>query len=68
MTWFENCVLADIITETARNANRNANPPVQAKERIDALINATFQINWYKVVPVVTLSTEDDNKLLEQLE
>ena len=35
---------------------------------IDAPRNATFQITNTKLyAPVVTLSTEDDNKLLEQL-
>ena len=52
------------ITQTVRNAN----PPVQARQRIDAPTNATFQITNTKLyVQVVTLSTEDDNKLLEQL-
>ena len=52
------------ITQTGRNAN----PPVQARQRIDAPTNATFQITNTKLyVQVVTLSTEDDNKLLEQL-
>ena len=68
LTWSENCILTDIITQTARNANPNANLLIQARERIDAPTNATFEIADTKLyVPVAILSTEDDNKLLEQL-
>ena len=68
LTWSEKCVLADITTQAARDANPNANPPVEAKERIDAPTNATFQIKDTELyVAVVTLSTEDNNKFLEQL-
>ena len=76
LTWSENCVLTDITTQAARNANPNADPPVQARERIDAPTGATFQITDTRLyvpvvtrlyVPVVTLSTENDKKLLEQL-
>ena len=67
-TCSENSVLTDIITKTARNAHSDSNPPVQARERIDAPTNATFQIiDTILYVPVVTLSIEDGNKLLEQL-
>ena len=67
-TWSENCVLTDTTAEAARNANPNADPPVQARERIDAPTSATFQITGTRLyVPVVTLSTENDKKLLEQL-
>ena len=67
-TWSENCVLTDTTAEAARNANPNADPPVQARERIDAPTSATFQITDTRLyVPVVTLSTENDKKLLEQL-
>ena len=64
LTWSENCVLTDITTQTARAAQGD-NP---ARPAINAPTNATFQItdtNLY--VPVVTLSTENDKKLLEQL-
>ena len=44
LTWSENCVLTDIITKAARNANPNADPPEEAREKIDALKNATFRI------------------------
>ena len=48
--------------------NPNADPPVEARERIDAPTNATFQITDTKLyVSVVTLSTEDDNNFLKQL-
>ena len=68
LTWSENCVFTDITTQTARNTNPNADPPVEARERINAPTKATFQITDTKLyVPVVTLSTEDDNNALEQL-
>ena len=68
LTWSENCVLTDIATQTIRNANPNADPPVEAREKIDAPTNATFQITNTKLfAPVVTLSAEDDNNFLEQL-
>ena len=68
LIWSENCVLTDITTQAARNANPNADPPVEARERIDAPTNATFQITDTKLyVSVVTLSTEDDNNFLKQL-
>ena len=64
LTWSENCVLTDITTQTARAAQGD-NP---ARERIDAPTNATFKITDTKLyVPVVTLSTKDDNSFLEQL-
>ena len=62
MTWSENCVLTNVIT---RDANPNADPAIPA---INAPTNATFKIRDGKLhVPVVTLSKQDDNKLLEQL-
>ena len=61
LTWFENCVLTGIIT---RDANSNADPAIPA---INAPIYGTFKITDTKLyVPVVTLSTEDDNKFLDQ--
>ena len=65
LTWSANCVLTDIKTQTAGVAQGD-NP---ATERIDAPTNATFKITDTKLyVPVVTLSTKDDNNFLEQLE
>ena len=62
LTWSENCILTDITMQTERNANPNADPPVEARERINAPTNATFKITDAKLyVPVVTLSTKDDN-------
>ena len=62
LTWSENCILTDITTQTERNANPNADPPVEARERMNAPTNATFKITDAKLyVPVVTLSTKDDN-------
>ena len=62
LTWFKNCVLID---KSTREANYGANPVVY---EIDNPENATFKITDGKLfVPVVTLSKEDDIKLLEQL-
>ena len=62
LTWSENCVLTDITTQTARAAQGD-NP---AREKIDAPKNAIFKITDTKLyVPVVTLSTKDDNNFLE---
>ena len=55
--------MTDIITQTAVAA-QGKNPARPARQ----MQNATFQIKHTKLyVPVVTLSTEDDNKFLEQL-
>ena len=68
LTWSENCVLTDNTTHTARDADPDANPPAQARERIDASTNATLKITDTKLhVPIVTLSTKNDKKILEQL-
>ena len=62
LTWFKNCVLID---KSTREANYGANLVVY---EIDNPENATFKIADVKLfVPVVTLSKEDDIKLLEQL-
>ena len=64
LTWFENCVLTDITTQNAVAAQGN-NP---ARPAINGPKNATFKITDTKCyVPIVTLSTQNDNKLLEQL-
>ena len=56
--------MTDIIIQTARAAQGN-NP---ARPVINTPTNATFKITDTKLyVPVVTLSTKDDNKFLEQL-
>ena len=61
LTWSENCVLTDITTQTARAAQGD-NP---ARPAINAPTNATFQITDTKLyVPVVTLSTENEKKIL----
>ena len=60
LTWSESCVLT---SKATRETNPNADPPVEA---INAPTNATFKIKDAKLyVPVVTLSAENDNKLLE---
>ena len=62
MTWFKNCVLID---KSTKEANYAANPNVY---EIDNPENAIFEITDTKLyVPVVTLSKENDIKLLEQL-
>ena len=62
LTWSANCVKTSGAT---RAANPDTNPAVVG---IDAPTNATFVIKDTKLYfPVVTLSTEDDNKLLQQL-
>ena len=54
-----------LISKATREANYGANPVVY---EIDNPGNATFQITDIKLyVPVVTLSKENDIKLLEQL-
>ena len=62
LTWLNNCVL---ISKATKDANYGAAPVVH---KIDNPENATFQITDTKLyVPVVTLSRENDIKLLEQL-
>ena len=64
LTWSENCVLTNNKTQTAA-VSQGDNP---ARERIDAPTNATFKITGTELyVPVVTLSTKDENNFLEQL-
>ena len=64
LTWYENCVLTDIKTQTEA-AVQGDNP---ARERIDAPTNAISKITDTKLyVSAVTLSTRDDNNFLEQL-
>ena len=62
MTWFKSCVLID---KLAREADYDADPNVYV---IDNPENAIFEIADIKLyVPLVTLSKENDKKLLEQL-
>ena len=62
LTWSENCV---ITSKTTREADPDADPAVAG---INNLTNAIFKIKNTKLyVPVVTLSAENDNKLLQQL-
>ena len=64
LTWFKNCVLTDMTTHGAVPAPENV-PEIPA---IAALTDATFKITDSKLyVHVVTLSAQDDNKLLEKL-
>ena len=62
LTWFKNCVLID---KSTREANYAVDPNVY---QIYNPENAIFEITDTKLyVPVVTLSKENDIKLLEQL-
>ena len=64
LTWSENCVLTSKATRDAVPA-QGENP---AATRVNNPTNATFKITDTKLyVPVVTLSTKDDNNFLEQL-
>ena len=58
LTWSKNCVLADMTTKDAEGDN----PAIVAQ------LGLEFQITDTKLyVPVVTLSKENDIKILEQL-
>ena len=58
LNWSKNCVLADMTRRNAQGNNPSIVPPAEI----------TFQITDTKLyVPVVTLSKENDIKLLEQL-
>ena len=62
LTWSKNCVITD---EATQDADPNVNPPVP---EIKVSAGAILEITDTKLnVPVVTLSTQDDNKSLEQL-
>ena len=64
LTQSENCVLTDITTQTARAAQQDD----PARPEINAPTNETFKITDTKLyLPTVTLSTENDKTLLEQL-
>ena len=63
LSWYEKCAL---VGKNLRNApDPQPNPPIAATE---SPTDAKFEITDCKLyVPVVTLSAENDNKLLEQL-
>ena len=62
LTWFKDCV---ITSKEKRETDSDANPAVA---EINNATGATFKIKDTKLyVPAVTLSAQDDNKLLEQL-
>ena len=62
LTWSENCVLT---SKATREADSDADPAVAG---INNPTNAVFKITDCKLyVLVVTLSAENDNKLLEKL-
>ena len=56
LTWYRECVITSMERRVITNTQRDPSPT-----------GATFKITDTKLyVPVVTLSTEDDKKLLEQ--
>ena len=58
LSWYENCVITSVEKRTIGNAANRDDPPT----------NAVFEITDCKLyVPVVTLSAEEDNELLNQL-
>ena len=63
LSWYKECVL---VGKALRNApDPQPNPPIAV---IEFPTGAKFEITYCKLyVPVVTLSAENDNKLLEQL-
>ena len=62
LTWSKNCVLT---SKATRDADSDVDPAVVA---INNPTDVRFEITDTKLyVPVVTWSTQDDNKLLEQL-
>ena len=62
LTWFKNCVL---ISKATREADYDADPVIYETDNPE---NAIFEIKDTKLyVPVITLSKENDTKLLEQL-
>ena len=66
LTWSENCVLTSKVTrDKFIGTGTDENPQFP---EINNPTNATFKITDTKLyVPVVTLSTKDDNNFLEQL-
>ena len=66
LTWSENCVLTSKVTrDKFIGTGTDENPQFP---EINDPTNATFEITDAKLyVPVVTLSTKDDNNFLEQL-
>ena len=63
LSWSATCVITSI-EQRLITAAEGTNP----EQRVNSPPNATFKITDTKLfVPVVTLSTETDNKLLEQL-
>ena len=62
LTWSRNCLITE---ETTEDADPNVNLPIT---EIRAPTGATFKITDTKLyVSVVTFSTQDNNKLLQQL-
>ena len=67
LSWSIYCVMSEISRTRAVPANPNANPAAPAAAETQTT-STTFQINNAKVyVPVVTLSINDNIKLLENI-
>ena len=66
LTWSENCVLKSKVTrDKFIGTGTDENPQFP---EINNPRNSTFKLTYTKLyVPVVTLSTKDDNHFLEQL-
>ena len=68
LSWYERCVLTSRATRNARAANPDNDPPIPLINAVNNPTNAILKINYCKLyVLVVTLSSEEDNKLLDQL-
>ena len=67
LSWSQECIISETYKTPEVSANPDPNPPnplIQA----EAPTNATFQINNAKLyVPVVTLSLNDNIKILENV-
>ena len=63
LTWSKNCVITD---EIKQDANLNTSPPVLEIRSPEGTIFEKEETKLY--VPELTLSTQDDNKLPNQLE
>ena len=68
LSWYEKCVLTSRATRNTRAANPDNNPPIPLIKAVNNPINAVFKITDCRLyVHLATLSSEEDNKLLDQL-
>ena len=67
LSWSKECIISEISIKPRIPGNPDANPPVQEVALMQTT-GATFEINNAKLyVPVVTLSTNDNIKSLENI-